>query len=69
MQIEAPTPVRLYDLSFSSCRWPVSPSWSDRTEFFCGEPTALGCSWCEAHRRRVFVPVRRKGSDTTMRGT
>ena len=25
-----------------------------------GEPAYLGCSWCEAHRRRVFAQVSKR---------
>jgi hypothetical protein len=64
MPMQSSPPVRLNDLTFGSCRWPVAPS-AGPTEFFCGEPAVLGCSWCETHRRRAFLPTRAKrtGSD------
>jgi hypothetical protein len=46
--------VRLQDLKLNSCRYPLGDAY-DRVEFFCGAPTKPGCSWCEEHRRRVFV--------------
>jgi hypothetical protein len=62
MQMESPTPVRLHDLGFGSCRWPVGSS-PGPTEFFCGEPVVLGCSWCAEHRKRAFVATKRGARD------
>jgi hypothetical protein len=46
--------VKLQDLKLESCRYPLGGPW-DRVEFFCGEPTVPGCSWCRVHRKRVFA--------------
>jgi len=53
MQIEKSDGVRLDELRLTSCRFPLGGPW-DRVEFFCGEPTRAGCSWCPEHRKRVF---------------
>jgi hypothetical protein len=53
MQSDRTTGVRLDDLRFTSCRYPLGGPW-ERVEFFCGKPTKPGCSWCDEHRRRVF---------------
>jgi hypothetical protein len=62
MEREGPPAVRLLDLALGSCRWPISPT-AGPTEYFCGEPAVLGCSWCEEHRRRAFVPPPGKARD------
>ena len=48
--------VRLFDLTLRSCRWPLGGAW-EHTEFFCGEPTVPGCSWCKEHKKRALVPA------------
>jgi GcrA cell cycle regulator len=45
--------VRLCDLRTNSCRWPLGECW-EHVEFFCGEPTVPGSSWCKEHGERVF---------------
>jgi hypothetical protein len=45
--------VRLCDLRTNSCRWPLGGIW-EHVEFFCGDPTVPGGSWCKEHRERVF---------------
>jgi hypothetical protein len=50
----APRGVWLSDLRSTSCRWPLGGPW-DHVEFFCGEPTLPGCSWCKEHRERAFA--------------
>ena len=57
METDEPTQgVRLWDLRPTSCRWPLGRPW-DHAEFFCGEPTIPGCSWCKEHRKRALVPT------------
>ncbi len=46
----------------TSCRWPLGGPW-DHVEFFCGEPTIPGSSWCKEHRKRAFVRESDRGSD------
>lgn len=46
--------LRIWDLGFDSCRWPVGPA-TEPAVFFCGQPTANGCSWCSEHRRLAFT--------------
>jgi hypothetical protein len=53
MRVEKSDGVRLDELRLTSCRFPLGGPW-DRVEFFCGEPTGAGCSWCAEHRKRVF---------------
>ena len=52
----------LIELRYDSCRWPLGGMW-DEPEFFCGEPTQPGCSFCVEHRQRAFTRawVRRDG--------
>ena len=52
---DQPAPgLRLWELRRTSCRWPLGERW-DIVEFFCGETTAPGCSYCKEHRQRAFV--------------
>lgn len=53
MQTESVKGVRFDDLRMGTCRFPLG-SPVQRVEFFCGEPTRAGCSWCKEHRKRVF---------------
>ena len=53
METETTKGVRLVDLRRTSCRWPLGEMF-DHVEFFCGEPTAPGCSWCAKHRKLAF---------------
>jgi hypothetical protein len=48
--------VRLKDLKQNSCRYAYGGPW-DRAVFFCGAPTAAGCSWCKEHRKRVYAKL------------
>lgn len=57
--------VRLCDLRTNSCRWPLGERW-EHVEFFCGEPTVAGGSWCEEHRKRVFSRAVVRGGKTPM---
>ena len=59
--------VRLCDLRMNSCRWPLGGIW-EHVEFYCGEPSTPGCSWCKEHRKRVFARamIRRTGVRTPM---
>ena len=54
MQDDKAPRVPLWELKRNSCRWP-SGAPGEPAKFFCGKPTALGCSWCPEHRRRVFT--------------
>ena len=54
MQEENAPRVPLWELKPNTCRWP-SGGHGTGPKFFCGEPTAPGCSWCPEHRRRVFT--------------
>ena len=56
MQTESANGVRLWDLRQSSCRWPLGTTW-EHAEFFCGEPSVPGCSWCRDHQKRAFARV------------
>src|SRR3954462_6225573 len=56
MQTHSIGQVRLPDLKFSSCRWPLGGTF-EKAKFFCGEPTIGGCSWCEEHRKRVYARI------------
>ena len=55
--------VRLCDLRTNSCRWPLGECW-EHVEFFCGEPTVAGSSWCKEHQRRVFSRAMVRGGTT-----
>jgi GcrA cell cycle regulator len=57
--------VRLCDLRTNSCRWPLGERW-EHVEFFCGEPTVAGGSWCKEHRKRVFSRAVVRGGKTPM---
>jgi hypothetical protein len=35
------------------CQWIDGQAHRDAAK--CGAPASLGCSWCETHRRRVFI--------------
>jgi GcrA cell cycle regulator len=41
-------------LTERDCRWPMGHVEGEQT--FCCEETVAGYSWCEAHKKRVFVP-------------
>lgn len=57
----AATNVSLLGLGHGMCRYPIGPL-MEKATLFCGGPAEEGCSWCGAHRLRVFVPreTRRK---------
>ncbi len=59
--------VRLWDLRTNSCRWPLGGMW-EHAEFFCGEPSVPGGSWCKEHRKQVFYTraTRLSGETTPM---
>ena len=56
MQTEEAKGVRLWDLRHRSCRWPLGTTWQ-HAEFFCGEPSVPGCSWCKEHQKRAFARI------------
>ncbi|MGJ0509964.1 MAG: GcrA family cell cycle regulator [Methylocystis sp.] len=68
----APRGKTLLDLEHGECRWPLGDIWDRRgpvTEYFCGEATVPGSSYCPKCRERAFVPKRPHGSATRPMGT
>ncbi|MEZ0167358.1 GcrA family cell cycle regulator [Microvirga sp. TS319] len=55
---EEPDPrhrAKMLKLGLRQCRYIVSDDL--RSAVCCGAPTREGSSWCEWHRKRVFVPT------------
>jgi hypothetical protein len=59
---EEPEPrhrAKMLKLGSRQCRYIVSDDL--RSAVCCGAPTREGSSWCDWHRKRVFVPTYSKG--------
>jgi hypothetical protein len=56
-------PVRLAELRGNMCRWPIGDPQQFETFRFCGCRRDLGATYCDAHNKMAFAPV--KGPRTT----
>ncbi len=59
--------VSIWDLRVGTCRWPLGGPW-EPVEFFCGQPTVPGCSWCQEHRKRAFSGTAKLGGGSRLAG-
>jgi hypothetical protein len=51
-------PVRIAELRADMCRWPIGDPQQFDAFRFCGCQRLLGDSYCDAHKKMAFAPVK-----------
>jgi hypothetical protein len=59
LMFEVPTPdknIRITDLNYNSCRYPVTESTTVQDTFYCGHPKERG-AYCAYHAQLCYTPI------------